>query len=75
MVVDLHANWKWKDTTFSFLTSLLKRVRLKCESESSMGEGIWLLDKASFEKMGAILATKNNKLLGLYDELSTFCQK
>ena len=61
-----------KTPLFSFLTSLLKRVQLKCKSESSKGEGIWLLDEASFEKMGAIMATNNNKLLGLYDELSTF---
>ena len=61
-----------KTPLFSFLTSLLKRVQLKCKCESSMGEGIWLLDEASFEKMGAIMTTNNNKLLGLYDELSTF---
>lgn len=31
-----------------------------------------MLDEASFEKMGAIMSTNNNKLLGLYDEMSTF---
>ena len=32
----------------------------------------WLLDEASFEKMGELMATNHSKLLGIYDELSTF---
>ena len=61
-----------KTPLFSYLTNLLKRVQLKCKEASSQGESVWLLDEASFEKMGAIMATNSNKLLGLYDELSTF---
>ena len=61
-----------KTPLFSYLTNLLKHVQLKCKEASSQGECVWLLDEASFEKMGAIMATNSNKLLGLYDELSTF---
>ena len=32
----------------------------------------WLLDEATIEKMGELMATNNSKLLGMYDELSTF---
>lgn len=30
------------------------------------------LEEATFEKMGAMMAENHSKLLGLYDELSTF---
>ena len=62
-----------KTPLFSFLTSLLKKVQQKCNSDvSSQNESIWLLDEASFEKMGAIMSINKCKVLGLYDELSTF---
>ena len=32
----------------------------------------WFLDEASLEMMGALMSRNDNKLLGLYDELSTF---
>jgi len=30
------------------------------------------VEEASFEKMGALMAENNSKLLGVYDELSSF---
>jgi len=32
----------------------------------------WMVYDASFEKMGALMAANGNRILGLYDELSTF---
>ena len=32
----------------------------------------WILDDASFEKMGALMHSNASRLLGLYDELSAF---
>ena len=32
----------------------------------------WLLDEASLEKMGDLMAANDGKMLGLYDELSSF---
>ena len=64
-----------KTPLFSFLTSLLKKVQQKCNDISIQQESIWLLDEASFEKMGAIMSVNQCKVFGLYDELSTFCRK
>jgi hypothetical protein len=35
----------------------------------------WLLQDATFEKMGALMNENDGRLLGLYDELSTFLAK
>lgn len=35
----------------------------------------WLLQDASFEKMGALMAANDGRLLGLYDEMSSFLGK
>lgn len=58
-----------KTPLYNFLTSILRQVRSKLKKETSHQ---WLLDEASFEKMGDLMATNNAKLLGLYDELSSF---
>ena len=52
-----------KTPLFSFLTSLLKKVQQKCNDISIQQESIWLLDEASFEKMGAIMSVNQCKLL------------
>lgn len=55
---------------FVFLTSILKTV---CEKlRLTQIHPPWLLDEASFEKMGELMAKKHSKLLGMYDELTTF---
>ncbi len=59
-----------KTPLFGFLTSILHRVRNKLTV--TRGHPSWLLDEASFEKMGELMAKNNSKLLGMYDELSTF---
>ena len=35
----------------------------------------WLLHDASFEKMGALMAANDCRLLGMYDEFSSFLGK
>ena len=42
----------------------------KCDlSDAKAG---WLLEDATFEKMGDLMHNNHGKLLGLYDELSSF---
>lgn len=53
--------------TFS---SLVQQAREKLKI--SRIDPAWLLDEASFEKMGELMAANHSKLLGMYDELSTF---
>lgn len=56
-----------KTPLFTFLTAILGNVRktLKVSSASPS----WLLDEASFEKMGDIMSKNKGRILGLYDEL------
>ena len=35
----------------------------------------WILQDATFEKMGALMAENGGRLLGMFDELSTFLTK
>ena len=59
-----------KTPLFGFLTSILHRVRSKLKV--TRRHPSWLLDEASFEKMGELMAQNNSKLLAMYDELSMF---
>ena len=59
-----------KTPLFNFLTSLLRKVERKDKNNEDAPIG--LLDEATVKKMGAMMAANNNKLLGLYDEISTF---
>lgn len=59
-----------KTPLFTFLTNILHDVRKKLKLTSVHPP--WLLDEASFEKMGELMSTNYCKLLGMYDELSTF---
>lgn len=65
--IAINANWQWEN---SFLTDILQKVRSQLKLPKSHSP--WLLDEASFEKMGELMACNNSKLLGMYDELSTF---
>ena len=58
-----------KTPLFMFLTSILQKVRDKLHL--TRAHPPWLLNEASFEKMGELMATNHSKLLGMYDELST----
>jgi len=53
-----------------FLMSILQKVRDELHFTSL--HPLWLLEDATFEKMGDLIATNHSKLLGMYDELSTF---
>lgn len=59
-----------KTTLHSFLTGLIDKVRLAGKLKES--DPAWCLDEASCEMMGYLMARNNNKMLGLYDEFSTF---
>ena len=56
-----------KTPLFNFLTGILQRAREKLKIPKVHPP--WLLDEASFEKMGELMATK---LLVMYDELSIY---
>ena len=59
-----------KSPLYKFLLGLLKKCRAKVGLDET--DPPWLLDEATFEKMGAMMSENYFKLLGLYDELSSF---
>ena len=58
-----------KSPFHSYLMNILQSVQRKVKGASSSQ---WILDHASFEKMGEIMALNYSKIIGCYDELSTF---
>ena len=59
-----------KSALFQYLHSMITRVRRRCGYSSR--DPAWLLGDATCEKMGDLMAANGGRLLGLYDELSTF---
>ena len=59
-----------KSTLFRYLFKLLNEVRKK--AAVGKDDPSWVLDDASFEKMGALMHSNGSRILGLYDELSAF---
>ena len=59
-----------KSTLFRYLFKLLTEIRQK--AAVSEDDPSWVLDGASFEKMGALMHMNGSRILGLYDELSAF---
>ena len=59
-----------KSTLFRHLFTILEEVRHKCGISEL--DPTWLVDDASFEKMGAFMYENSARLLGLYDELAPF---
>ncbi len=59
-----------KSPLFKYLLSVLRKARSRCNLNEM--DPAWQLEEATFEKMGAMMAENHSKLLGLYDELSTF---
>ncbi len=57
---------------YKFILGLVRKARAR----RGLGEESppWLLEEATFEKMGALMAENHSKLLGLYDELSSLTQ-
>lgn len=56
-----------KSPLCAYISKLLKRVQEKCGRSTS-----WLVEDATFEKMGAIMADNGCRIFGMYDELTTF---
>ena len=59
-----------KSALYQYMHSIILCVRAKCGLTSR--DPTWLLGDATCEKMGDLMATNGGRLLGLYDELSTF---
>ena len=59
-----------KSPLYKFLLGLLRKARLAIGMDEANSP--WLLEEATFEKMGAMMAENHCKLLGLYDELASF---
>lgn len=59
-----------KSALYQYIHSILVCVRAKCGLTSR--DPAWLLGDATCEKMGDLMAANGGRLLGLYDELSTF---
>lgn len=57
-----------KSTLFKRLYSLLQMVRQMCGQDDH--DPVWMLDDATFEKMGALMKENSARLLGLYDEFA-----
>ena len=59
-----------KSSLFNYFLGLLRDVCVKCGRKDIHPP--WTVEESSFEKMGALMATNHGRLLGLYDELSSF---
>lgn len=59
-----------KSPLYKFLLGVLRKSRVRLGLNET--DPPWLLEEATFEKMGAMMADNHSKLLGLYDELSSF---
>ena len=58
-----------KSTLFRHLYDLLQRTRTLAGTNNDPS---WIMDDATFEKMGALMQENSSRLLGFYDELSAF---
>ena len=58
----------------SSLRKFLRKLVQQCRIQSGLNnvDPSWLLEDQSFEEMGESMSLNHSKLLGLYDELSTF---
>jgi hypothetical protein len=59
-----------KSSLFRHLLSVLNNIQCKCGINERDPE--WLVDDATFEKMGSLMYENSGRLLGIYDELSAF---
>ena len=59
-----------KSTLFRHLYDLLQRTRTLAGITND--DPSWIMDDATFEKMGALMKENSSRLLGFYDELSAF---
>lgn len=65
-----------KSTLFKFLKGILGKVQQRIEErriKDGIGKGAdWVVEEASMEKMGAMMNENDNKMIGIYDELTHF---
>ena len=59
-----------KSSLFNYFLGLLRDVRKRCNRKDVHPS--WTVEESSFEKMGALMASNDGRLMGLYDELSSF---
>jgi len=59
-----------KSPLCAFLSEILDKVYRELARDDDAAT--WMVYDASFEKMDALMAANGNRILGLYDELSTF---
>lgn len=59
-----------KSSIFKYLIKLVSLTRTKLKVSKSVPS--WNLDEATFEKMGALMNDNGGRLLGIYDEMTTF---
>ena len=59
-----------KSSVFRYLLRLIGLTRKKLHIPD--GAPSWSLDEATFEKMGALMSDNGGRLLGIYDEMTTF---
>ena len=59
-----------KSSLYQYLNGVILEVKKHCGCKACDPE--WLLGDATCEKMGDLMAANGGRLLGLYDELSTF---
>ena len=59
-----------KSTIFKHLYRIMREVRSRCGQDER--DPSWVFDDAPFEKMGALMHQNSSRLLGFYDELSSF---
>ena len=59
-----------KSSLFNYFLTLIRQVRHQCSRKDIHSP--WTVEESSFEKMGALMASNDAKLLGLFDELSSF---
>ena len=59
-----------KSSIFKYLLKIVNLVRKKVKVSDD--SPLWHLDVATFEKMGALMDENDGRLLGIYDEITTF---
>lgn len=59
-----------KSTLFRHIYKLIEHIRSELGLKNN--DPSWVFEDASFEKMGALMRENSCRLLGFYDELSTF---
>ena len=57
----------WQSPLCRYITKLLQEIRQMTGDSAS-----WQVEDATFEKMGELMSCNGGRILGMYDELTTF---